>query len=65
MDFKENENKTLQKIYKDYPDDDLGAFKGDVGFWVQLKSGAMVFVELIEPVKYTPPNGSLFWLFDE
>lgn len=68
MNFKENSSRTLQKISKEYPDAkcaDLGAFRGDVGFWVQLKGGAMVFVKLIEPVKYTPPDGSLFCFFGE
>ncbi|WP_300601979.1 hypothetical protein [Niabella sp.] len=72
MDFNENKNKTLAKIYKEYPDArsaDLGAFRGDVGFWVILKCGAGIFYRLIEPAKFAPSSPEagkdLFWLFNE
>lgn len=47
MDFNENRSKTLARIYQRYPEAqsaDLGALKGDVGFWVILKDGATIFL---------------------
>lgn len=68
MNFKENKEKTLAKIYAEYPDAisaDLIRFRENIGFWVTLKSGAAIFYKLIEPIKYTSPNRCLFGLFGE
>ncbi|MGJ7032291.1 hypothetical protein [Niabella hirudinis] len=68
MDFNENKNKTLAEIYNKYPDAvsaDLGALREDIGFWVILEDGSGIFFKLIEPVKFAPPDGGLFWVFSE